>query len=136
MRREVPKQKQQETVKIPPRLFKFLRYANHLIVNEYDAATTQSDDLIQTEEFRGWLVGYGGLIEEGGSRFSFTYFSEPKQTDKKWELELTKEQIAGIASGRLTELTLWACTTPNCGCKFQKPEDTCFYCDYEDTPTA
>jgi hypothetical protein len=136
MRREAPKPKLQETITIPPRLFQFLRYANHLIVGEDDAATTQSDDLIQAEEIRGWLLAYGGLIEEGGSRFSFVYFSEPKQTDKKWELELTKEQIAEIAAGRLTELTLWACSAPNCGCKFQSPDGTCFDCDYEEIPAA
>jgi hypothetical protein len=136
MRRQAPKPKLQETVKIPPRLSKFLSYANRLVVREDDAATTQSDDLIQDEEFLGWLVGYGGLIEEGGSRFSFVYFSEPKQTDKKWEFELTKEQIAEIAAGRLTELTLWACSAPSCGYKFQSPDDTCFDCDYEEIPAA
>jgi hypothetical protein len=136
MRRQAPKPKLQETVKIPPRLFKFLRYAHQLIVREDDVATTQSDDLIQAEEFLGWLLAYGGLIEEGGSRFSFTYFSEPKQTRKSWEFELTKEQIVEIAAGRLTELTLWACSSPDCGCKFQKPDDTCFYCDYEEIPAA
>ena len=136
MRRKAPKPKLQETVSIPPRLSKFLKYANHLIVSKDDAATTQSDDLIQAEEIRGWLLAYGGLTEEGGSQFSFTYFSEPKQTDKTWELEVTKEQIAEIAAGRLNELALWACSAPNCGCKFHKPDETCFHCDYEDIPAA
>jgi len=116
-------------------MVEFFRYTNELIVEQDEAATISSDDLIQIEEVRGYLLAYGGLIEEGGSRFSFVYFSEPKQTSKKWEFELTREQIAEIADGRLTELTLWACSSPNCGCKFQSADDTCFYCDYEETPT-
>ncbi len=136
MRRRIPKPKSQETIEIPSRLVEFLRYANKLIVEQDEAATTSSDDLIQTEEVRGYLLAYGGLIEEGGSRFSFVYFSEPKQTRKKWQVELTREQIAAIAAGRLTELTLWACGSLDCGCKFQSSGDTCFYCDYEETPAT
>jgi hypothetical protein len=136
MRREVPKPKVQETVKLPQRLVEFLKYAHDLIVEEDDAATISSDDLIQIEEVRGYLLAYGGLKEEGGSQFAFCYFVQPKQTRKKWEFELSRMQIADIAEGRLTELTLWACRSPDCGCKFQTPDETCFYCDYEETPAA
>ena len=133
MRRAVPKPKIRKTFTIPPRLLQFLKYANELIVEEDEAATIESDDLIQIEEVRGYLLAYGGLKEEGGSQFAFSYFVEPKQTDKKWEFELSREQIADIAAGRLTELTLWACSSPDCGCAFQTPDETCFYCDYEET---
>jgi len=136
MRRKVPKPKVQQTVEIPLRLVEFLRYANEMIVEDDESATISSDDLIQIEEVRGYLLAYGGLIEEGGSRFSFTYFAEPKQTRKKWEFELTIEQIAMIAAGQITELTLWACSAPDCGCKFQTRNDSCFYCDYEEIPAA
>jgi hypothetical protein len=134
--RHSPKPKIQEAVTVPPRLVEFLRYSNNLIIEEDEAATMSSDDLIQVEESVGWLLASGGLIEDGGSRFSFTYFAEPKQTRKLWELELTKEQIAEIAAGRLTELTLWACRAPDCGCKFHSPDGSCFYCDWEDAPPA
>ena len=134
MRRKVPKPKQRETIKIPPRLLEFLRYAHELIVAEDKAATISSDDLIQIEEPANWLSAYGGLTEEGGSRFSFTYFSEPKQTRKLWELELTKDQITEIAGGQLTELTLWACRAPDCGCKFHSQNGDCFDCDWEEIP--
>ena len=136
MRRQVPKPKLQESVKIPPRLVEFLRYANELIVEQDEAATVSSDDLIQVEESIGWLLASGGLIEDGGSRFSFTFFAEPKQTRKLWELELTQDQIAEIAAGRLIELTLWACRASDCGCKFHSPDGDCFYCDWEDIPSA
>ncbi|HEY3855887.1 MAG TPA: hypothetical protein VGO67_15975 [Verrucomicrobiae bacterium] len=135
MRRKVPKVKAQQSVAIPQRLVQFLKYANELIFSGDEAAITPSDDLIQIVEFRGYLLAYGGLKEEGGSQFEFGYFTEPKQTDKKWEFELSREQIAEIAKNRLTHLTLWACTSPDCGCKFQRADDTCFECDYEETPT-
>src|SRR5581483_2430468 len=126
MRRKVPKPKLQQTIGIPPRLLDFLRYANELIIEADDAATVSSDDLIQLEEFRGYLLAYGGFIEEGDSRFSFTYFSEPKQTRNKLEFELTTDQIAEIAAGRLAELTLWGCSSPDCGRKFQSPDASVF----------
>jgi hypothetical protein len=136
MRRKSPKPKLQETVKIPARLGEFLRYANELIVEEDEAATIPSDDLIQIEESIGWLLASGGLNEEGGSQFSFTFFSEPKQTRKTWELKLNKEQIADIAAGRIEELTFWTCRMSDCGCKFMAPDGDCFYCDWEDIPSA
>jgi len=133
MRREVPKPKIQKSFTIPPRLLAFLKYANDLIIEEDEAATISSDDLIQIEEVRGYNLAYGGLKEEGGSRFAFTYFLEPKQIRKKWEFALDRVQIAQIAEGRCTELTLWACSSPDCGCAFQTPDEICFYCDYEET---
>jgi len=136
MRLEVPKPKVQETVTLPERLVEFMKYANELIVQEDEAATISSDDLIQLEEARGYLLAYGGLKEDDGSQFAFCYFAAPKQTRKKWQFELSREQIVDIAKGRLTELTMWACSSPDCGCKFQTPDDTCFYCDYEETPAT
>jgi hypothetical protein len=134
MRHQVLKPKLQETTKIPARLIEFLRFANELIVEGDEATTSPSDDLIQVEELTGWLLASGGLVDDVGSKFRFTYFAQPKQTRKFWELELTKEQIGQIATGQLTELTLWACKSIECGCKFNSPKGNCFYCDWEDVP--
>lgn len=143
MRRQVPKQKIQQQVQVPKRLVELMRYAHRLIIDEDDSATISSDDLIQiTDDWvkdpgrPGGFSGYGGLIEEGGSQFAFTYFADGTQKRREWELEFSREQVADIASGKIVELGLWACASPNCGCKFQSPDGTCFDCDYEEIPAA
>jgi hypothetical protein len=143
MRRRVPKLKVQQQVSVPKRLVELMRYAHRLIVDEDDSAATPSDDLIQiTDDWvndpgrPGGFSGYGGLIEEGSSQFAFVYFADGMQKRRKWELELSRDQIANIASGNMGELTLWACVSPNCGCKFHSADGLCFDCDYEKDTTA
>jgi hypothetical protein len=90
-----------------------------------------TDDWVNDPGTPGGFSGYGGLIEEGSSQFA-----DVMQKRRKSELELSRDQIANIASGNMGELTLWAGVSPNCGCKFHSADGLCFDCDYEKDTTA
>ncbi|MEW6212117.1 MAG: hypothetical protein AB1631_27420 [Acidobacteriota bacterium] len=90
-----------------------------------ESATIPSDDLLQCES------ACGGLIEEGGCKYSFTYFPE-EGIRHKWYFSFDITDIERIADGATTELSMWACADPQCHSKFMDRNDTCFYCDYID----
>ena len=125
MRREEIQPKSKQSVVLPSDLVEFLGYVRKMIEAKDELATIESDDLLQCER------AYGGLIEEGGTQYGFTYFPE-EETRYKWELELDITEITNIADGSKTDLVLWGCHNPNCRCMFSDPDDTCFYCDYAD----
>lgn len=125
MRREQKNPKAKQVVLIPDDLATFLRDVYARIEADDDAATIESDDLLQCE------IAYGGLIETGGNQYGFTYFPE-KGTRQKWELALDTVDIANIAEGSITTLTLWGCQSEACHCLFADSEEACFYCDYVD----
>jgi hypothetical protein len=129
MRREyLSKPKAKETVPLPIDLREFLQEVHQLIEDGDEAAIYESDDMLQAESV------YGGLTEEGGTCYGFTYFSE-RYTDIKpeeagewaeWELSLEKSEIAEIAAGEKFDLVLWACQVPLCRNKFSNPLGICF----------
>lgn len=125
MRREQKHPKAKRGVQVPDDLVTFLCEVHALIQADDDAATIESDDLLQCE------IAYGGLIETGGSQYGFTYFPE-KGTRQKWQLELDAGEIANIAEGSITSFSLWGCQTEDCRCLFTDSDETCFYCDYVD----
>jgi hypothetical protein len=125
MRTKNVKPKIAEEVAIPERLVAFLREVHELIEQDDDAATIESDDLLQTE------FAYGGLLEEDGDEFGFTYFSD-EGARAKWEFELSASDIAAIAQGDRDTLRLWRCRTPGCRNRFGSPDEACFDCDYVD----
>ena len=124
MRVERPRPKTREEVPIPKRLRDFFAAVHRLIEAGAEEGRVESDDLLQCE------FAYGGLIEEGGARYGFTYFPGAGRRDK-WELDLGSGDLASIADGATTTLTLWACGSP-CGCRFSDSKDLCLYCDYVD----
>lgn len=126
MRREVPKKKVRQKVKLPPYLVQFFTEVHAMILAFEEATTTSSDDLIQADR------AYGGLIKDGGSDYQFVYFPDKRGVRNKWEFTLNRTSIGEIARGKRTALTLWACSSLKCGCKFSDPAETCFHCDYED----
>jgi len=126
MRREVPKKKIRQRVELPPYLVQFFTEVHQLILAGDEAATMSSDDLIQADR------ACGGLIKDGGSDYQFVYFPDKRGVENKWEFSVSSKTIREIAGGKRTALTLWACPSPKCGCKFSDPGETCFHCDYED----
>lgn len=125
MRKKVPKSKVKETLRIPHDLQDFLADVHFKIVNHDEAAIIECDDCLQCE------YAYGGLDKEGGDQFSFTYFPEEGRRTK-WEMSLSAADIAKIANYDSDSLEMWGCTSDNCRSKFQNPEWTCFYCDWEE----
>lgn len=128
MRVERKKAKVIETTSIPEDLAEFMKSVLESIQNRDEEAVLPSDDLLQCE------CCYGGLIEENGSSFEFTYFPV-EDIRPKWALMLNTDEINQIADGSMKTLELWACTDKSCGCKFWEPEDSCFYCDWTGEPS-
>ncbi len=124
-RQSRPKPKDRQKVPLPEDLVAFLGEVRTMIERGDEETTIQSDDLLQCER------AYGGVTEEGGDYFSFTYFPDDSKRNK-WHFTLHRSDIEMIADEALTEISLWACQTPGCGCKFHSKDETCFYCDYED----
>jgi len=125
MRRLEAKPKKHEIVRIPLDLQEFLSQVNNMILAKDESTTIQSDDLLQCER------AYGGLDEEGGRMYSFTYFPE-KGIRHKWHFSLDITDVERVADGATTELSMWACPDPECHSKSMDKNNTCFYCDYVD----
>lgn len=125
MRYKHIKPKVAKQVAMPDDLKTFFRYANSLIEAGDNAAISSSDDLIQGPH------AYGGLVEDGGDQYAFTYFTS-SHTHPCWQIDATASEVKEIADGSIISLSLWGCTSANCGNLFPSPEDVCFYCDYVD----
>lgn len=119
------KEKKLEKTELTAKLIHFFKKLDKEIKDELQHTQIESGDLIQANFI------YGGLIEEGGDRYIFTYFPRVG-TKNKWELELTKLQIERIAKGNIKTIDLWACQQDGCGSKFMDKNGTCFYHDYHD----
>lgn len=129
MRMERRQLKERRRISIPDELVAFLAEVDRLITSRDEAATTESDDLLQCEG------AYGGLCEEGGDRYAFTYFPE-HEIRHKWMFELSAGDIAAIGRHVRHELQLWFCTSAECRSAFQSRDALCFYCDYVDEETG
>jgi len=125
MRYKRIKLKVAKQIAIPDDLKTFFRYANSLIEAGDNAAVGSSDDLIQGPR------AYGGLVEDGGDQYAFTYFPSP-HTRPCWRIDATASEVKEMADGSITSLSLWGCTSADCGSLFPSPEDVCMYCDYVD----
>ena len=119
MRRENKQEKNRLKIMIPDDLREFFIYVNEMIESGNELATTESDDLLQSN------CAYGGLLNESGNKYGFTYFPE-KGTRNKWELEFSDQEIKDISDHNVNELELWACKDRDCRCMFLDPEDLCF----------
>ncbi len=100
----------------------FLGEVHRLIEQGHELVTTSSDDLIQAD------FAYGGLIQEGGDRFSF--FPD-EGTEPSWAFEVSASDIAAIAKGHQKTLPLWRCPMPSCSYRFGSADQTCIVCDTE-----
>ena len=131
MRIERRKPKIREKVSISKRLVLFLNKVYREIVEGDDAATIESDDLLQYEKYD---FAYGGLIDSETGEFGFTYYTDD-ENGSTWEIVLNKSEIVKIIKGETKELSLWSCTHPLCGCKFSGENDSCFNCDWIEEST-
>jgi hypothetical protein len=86
------------------------------------------DDAIQTD------VVCGGRDTTKRRPYVLTFFPPGGDERARWFLSFDRSEIEDIADGRLTELGLYCCVAPECGCKFREPDEHCAYCDYVDDP--
>jgi hypothetical protein len=127
-RRLQPRPKERRKVPIPAELRDALREVVELIrqARRDPDVVLDYDDAIQI----GAVCG--GRIGRQPRPYVLTYFPEGDRQRGRWCLTLHRTEIEDIAEGRMTELTLFCCTSPDCRCKFREETGTCFFCDYED----
>jgi len=76
----------------------------------------------------------GGRCGTEHRPFVLTYYPEGDADKGRWFLTLHRTEIEDIGDGRMTEMTLYCCTSPECRCKFREVGEHCFHCDYADDP--
>jgi hypothetical protein len=112
-------------VKIPDNLVLYFKRVSQDISNQSKAITTESDDLIQYEEYD---FAYGGLVDTDVDKFRFTYFTDDKN-DSTWQIDLSSSEIKKAATGKTKILNLWTCHTTWCGGMFSDKDELCSNCD-------
>ncbi len=127
MAKRAVKPKERRMVPIPDDLRDVMRETYELILEARrdDTIAIDFDDAIQI----GGLCG--GRVGKKPRRFQFDY-TPPDDKDARWELALHPTEIEDIGDGRMTELLMYCCTSPNCRRKFREAEGVCFECDYEE----
>lgn len=88
------------------------------------------------------VLGFDDAIQVGavcGGRYGkkprpyvLTYYPEGDTEKGRWFLTLHRTEIEDIGDGRMTDITMYCCTSPDCRCKFREADEHCFYCDYVD----
>jgi hypothetical protein len=86
------------------------------------------DDAIQV----GGLCG--GRTGEKKRPFEFTYSPRGDEKRGRWYLTLHPLEIEDIADGRMTDILMYCCTSPDCRCKFRAQDELCSFCDYQPDP--
>ena len=75
----------------------------------------------------------GGKVGTKLRPFVFTYYPEDDERGK-WYLTLHRTEVEDIGDGRMTDITMYCCTSPDCRMKAREENEYCFHCDYvEDT---
>ena len=113
---------------IPDDLKRFLRTVDQQIQADASETKVPSDDLLQCR------CAYGGLCEEGGDSFGFSYF--PRDSDGEWELFLTRAEIRVLAQDAKETIELWYCTSEACPHAFSDKTSLCDKCDWIDDPST
>ncbi len=76
----------------------------------------------------------GGRYGKKPRPYVLTYYPEGDIERGRWFLTLHRTEIEDISDGKMAEVALYCCTSPECRCKFREAADHCFYCDYADDP--
>ena len=126
MPRLQPKVKDRRKVPIPGELRDSLREVFELIQRaRHDPdVNLDFDDAIQV----GAVCG--GRYGTKQRPFVLTYYPEGDAKRGRWFLTLHRTEIEDIGDGRLTEISMYCCTSPDCRSKFREADDHCGHCDY------
>ena len=113
LRRRNPKPKAERELILPNHLTAFLAGVSEAVDAGSEETTIESDDLLQAS------FVYGGLNEEGGDIFGFTFFPAEGSLRHKWEFWLTKDELRAVRDESLRSLTMWCCVTDGCRSAFR-----------------
>ncbi len=130
MRRLLPKLKDRRKVPIPAELRNSLREVFELI----QEARSDPDICLDYDDAIQAGAVCGGRYGKKPRSYVLTYSPKGDAARERWYLTLHRTEIEDIGDGRMVEIALYCCTSPNCRCKFREPDDHCFYCDYADDP--
>lgn len=86
-----------KVVELPEDIIEFFASVHLAILNEDDAATVVSGDLLQAERI------YGGLRDSNKKLYAFVWLPKSAPTER-WEFELLPDEIDEIGSGYRKEL--------------------------------
>jgi hypothetical protein len=128
MRRKVVKPKDRRKVRIPDELRDSMREVYDYIreAKRNGEPPIDYDDAIQIGAVCGGRVG------TKLRPFVFTFYPADDKRHGRWYLTLHRTEIEDIGDGRMTEIMMYCCATPDCRMKFRESDETCFFCDYED----
>jgi hypothetical protein len=124
-----PKPKERRRLAIPAELRDSLRQVWELIEEaKHDPDIDLSfEDAIQVGAVCGGRTG-------GKARpYELTYHPTGDTEPGRWFLKLHPLEIEDIADGRMSEIAMYCCTSPNCGQKFRDASVLCG-CDYVPDP--
>lgn len=126
-RRLQPQAKERRKVPIPDELRDSLRDVFQLVQQARHDPDIVLDfgDAIQV----GALCG--GRYGKKPRPFVFTYYPAGDAERGRWFLTLHRTELEDIGDGRMTELTMYCCTSQDCRSKFREESEYCFFCDYE-----
>src|SRR5665213_2283329 len=121
-----PKPKDRRKVPIPDELRDSLREVFELVQEaKHDPDIhLDFDDAIQV----GAVCG--GRCGSKQRPFVLTYYPDGDAERGRWFLSLHRTEVEDIADGRMTEITMSCCTSPDCRSKFREAGDYCGHCDY------
>ena len=124
-----PKPKERRKVPIPTELAEAMREVHWRIeeAKRDPDISIDYDDAIQV----GSLCG--GRCGKKPRPYEFRYVPYGKREIGRWQLDLAQCEIEDIADGVMTEITMYCCTTPNCGEMFNLADGHCD-CDYVKDP--
>ncbi len=127
-RRFQPKPKERRKVPIPTELRDSLLEVVELI----QQAKNDPDIVLDFDDAIQVGAVCGGRYGKKPRPYVLTYFPEGEGKLGRWYLTLHRTEIEDIGDGRMTEITMFCCTSPDCHCKFRDEKESCFFCDYED----
>lgn len=128
MRRLRPTQKERRKVAIPDELRDSLREVFELI----EQAKNDPDIVLGFDDAIQVGAVCGGRYGKKSRPYVITYYPEGDTERGRWFLTLHRTEIEDISDGRMTEITMFCCTSAECRCKFREGDEHCFYCDHVD----
>ena len=134
MRHRQVKAKDRRKVSIPDELRESMCEVHELIreAKRNQDILLNYDDAIQVGD--GAICG--GRYGKKPRPYLLTYYPKGDEERGKWFLTLHHTEIEDIGDGRMTEITMYCCTSPDCRSKFREADETCFYCDYVEVPAS
>jgi hypothetical protein len=128
MRKLEPKEKERRRVAIPEEM----RDAFVEVFQRIEQAKRDPDINISYDDAIQFSGLCGGRSRKSKRPFGFTWHPPGLNKRSRWYLALHRLEIEDIADGRMIDILMYCCTSPDCQMKFREPDEHCFYCDYID----